>query len=291
MGRLKCTCLPSAGDRRLSRDSAFERRGASRFSDLWRLYCRRLRQLGKLNIQLHDPLEPRLRLCLHHRDRRHERCSALQRAGGERLQEFDSVRDRQRIFEFGTIFQRDPAPAGQIYVSVDQTNGGAGFGSSYGPTYPMATYGGNADYAHYDLTTDFYVQGFAPFCPDGVGGPLCANGAPLHTASGEDFVISFPFAPAFSIFSSTVSVVPEPSTWAIMLIGFTGLAFAGRRRAKRAAVPRRGISLLTDARRERRFQGRRGSRLIDRAVKVDNFSFAVDDIMASMGSPCRQNLP
>ncbi len=142
----------------------------------------------------------------------------------------------------GQSFSATLAPAGQIYVSVDQTNGGAGFGSSYGPTYPMATYGGNADYAHYDLTTDFYVQGFAPFCPDGVGGPLCANGAPLHTASGEDFVISFPFAPAFSIFSSTVSVVPEPSTWAIMLIGFTGLAFAGRRRAKRAAVSRRWLA-------------------------------------------------
>jgi hypothetical protein len=31
------------------------------------------------------------------------------------------------------------------------------------------------------------------------------------------------------------SAIPEPSTWAMMLIGFAGLGFAGYRRAK--AVP------------------------------------------------------
>jgi hypothetical protein len=31
---------------------------------------------------------------------------------------------------------------------------------------------------------------------------------------------------------SDESVVPEPSTWAMMLAGFAGLAFAGYRRAK-----------------------------------------------------------
>jgi len=30
--------------------------------------------------------------------------------------------------------------------------------------------------------------------------------------------------------------VPEPSTWAMMLLGFAGLAFAGYRGAKRGAV-------------------------------------------------------
>ena len=134
----------------------------------------------------------------------------------------------------GQSFSANLVP-GQIFVSVDQTNGGAGFGSSYGPTYPMATYGGSADYAHYDLASNFYVQGFAPFCPSI---SLCANGAPLETTSGEDFVISFPFAPTFSLYSSTVESIPEPSRWEMMLLGFAGLGFAGycRARAGKATV-------------------------------------------------------
>ncbi len=47
--------------------------------------------------------------------------------------------------------------------------------------------------------------------------------------------------PGFSIvYSSNVvltSGVPEPSTWALLLLGFAGLGFAGHRRAKRASVP------------------------------------------------------
>jgi len=34
----------------------------------------------------------------------------------------------------------------------------------------------------------------------------------------------------------TVSAVPEPSTWAMMLLGFSGLGFAGYRRAKARSV-------------------------------------------------------
>jgi hypothetical protein len=32
------------------------------------------------------------------------------------------------------------------------------------------------------------------------------------------------------------SVVPEPSTWAMMLMGFAGLGFAGYRRARRVGT-------------------------------------------------------
>jgi hypothetical protein len=35
-------------------------------------------------------------------------------------------------------------------------------------------------------------------------------------------------------FSSVIPAIPEPSTWAMMLLGFAGLAFAGYRRARRA---------------------------------------------------------
>jgi len=34
--------------------------------------------------------------------------------------------------------------------------------------------------------------------------------------------------------------VPEPSTWALMLLGFAGLGFAGYRRSKRAPITVRG---------------------------------------------------
>ena len=43
----------------------------------------------------------------------------------------------------------------------------------------------------------------------------------LNSPHGMDFI---PFA------------VPEPSTWAMMLLGFAGLGFAGYRRAKAAVA-------------------------------------------------------
>ena len=35
----------------------------------------------------------------------------------------------------------------------------------------------------------------------------------------------------------TAGAVPEPSTWALMLLGFAGLGFAGYRRAKKSKLP------------------------------------------------------
>jgi hypothetical protein len=53
---------------------------------------------------------------------------------------------------------------------------------------------------------------------------------------GTDITGQGPFNAAFSV---SGSVVPESSTWAMMLIGFAGLAFAGRR------VPRRNANSRT----------------------------------------------
>src|SRR5690349_2479917 len=54
---------------------------------------------------------------------------------------------------------------GQIFVSVDQTNGGVGFGSAAGgPTYPLGVYGGtpSISYATYDLRSAMTLSnGFA----------------------------------------------------------------------------------------------------------------------------------
>jgi hypothetical protein len=38
------------------------------------------------------------------------------------------------------------------------------------------------------------------------------------------------------LYNSALSPVPEPSTWALILLGFAGLGFAGYRRNKAAAV-------------------------------------------------------
>ena len=68
-------------------------------------------------------------------------------------------------FADGTSYNADiDLGIGGMYVSVDQTNAGAGFGSLAGPTYPLATYGSSA-FSTYDLTTDFFASGFGPFLP------------------------------------------------------------------------------------------------------------------------------
>jgi hypothetical protein len=49
---------------------------------------------------------------------------------------------------------------------------------------------------------------------------------------GTDITNQGPFNAAFSV---SGAVIPEPSTWAMMLLGFAGLGFAGYRRALRTA--------------------------------------------------------
>jgi hypothetical protein len=45
--------------------------------------------------------------------------------------------------------------------------------------------------------------------------------------------------PPFSLLDgvSLSSTVPEPSTWAMMFVGFAGLAYAGLRNRRRSAIP------------------------------------------------------
>jgi hypothetical protein len=76
--------------------------------------------------------------------------------------------------------------------------------------------------------------------------PPVANGDQFASDSNRYFVISgFDFNKA--VFSSNgnsfefdnvaVGGVPEPSTWAMLLLGFAGLGFAGYRRTKRRQIP------------------------------------------------------
>jgi hypothetical protein len=104
---------------------------------------------------------------------------------------------------------------GQIYVSVDQTNGGIGFGSlSVGPTYPLGVYGGTPSipYSSYDLTSNFTLSnGFAWFCP--VGCTLGQQGPALATDQGALTIT--PTGPVLgsSFFANVIQVTtPEPAT-------------------------------------------------------------------------------
>ena len=129
-----------------------------------------------------------------------------------------------------TPFMGDLDPA-QLFVSVDQTNGGAGFGSQYSPTYPLATYGSNRGFDTYDLASNFFAAGFAPFCTDDV---LCRNGQAIYATGGTSITITYPFRPVYSSFSSSLGPVidvPEPATVILFGIGLVGLGFSRRKRA------------------------------------------------------------
>ena len=53
---------------------------------------------------------------------------------------------------------------------------------------------------------------------------------------GQDIVGGAPFPTFNAAFSLTGNAVPEPSAWAMMLIGFAGLGFAARLRSGRLAA-------------------------------------------------------
>jgi hypothetical protein len=55
------------------------------------------------------------------------------------------------------------------------------------------------------------------------GVPLNPDGSPPNYANGN-------------FFSASLTAVPEPSTWALLLVGFAGLAAAGVRVSRRAGL-------------------------------------------------------
>jgi hypothetical protein len=74
-------------------------------------------------------------------------------------------------------------------------------------------------------------------------------GMPYYEANGFSFTYDFatspvaatPIATAFDFPVFQSSTVPEPSTWAMMLLGFAGLGYAGMRRSY--GLARGGIGL------------------------------------------------
>ena len=81
------------------------------------------------------------------------------------------------------------------------------------------------------------------------------TGTPYYPGYGFDFTYDFassavaaaPIATAFAFPVSQSSTVPEPSTWAMMLVGFAGLAFAGyRARVGPAVIKKRDVTDETE---------------------------------------------
>jgi hypothetical protein len=65
---------------------------------------------------------------------------------------------------------------------------------------------------------------------------LGSSSVPLFNAVGSSWFNLGPTDVQFQVFGTPVAAVPEPSTWAMMLLGFAGLGFAFRRSQRKAAM-------------------------------------------------------
>jgi len=116
----------------------------------------------------------------------------------------------------------------QIFVSVDQTNSGIGFGSVVGPTYPLGVYAGTPSipYASYNLNGAFALgNAFAWFCPAGTC-TLGQAGPDLATDKGGLSITPTGPVGGSSFFASVIEVTPttpEPATTALVAAAIAGL--------------------------------------------------------------------
>jgi hypothetical protein len=141
----------------------------------------------------------------------------------------------------------------QIFVSIDQTNEGIGFGSLVGggPTYPLGVFGGtpSVPYSTYDLGCGAFCSspgqeaftlfnGFAWFCPAGTC-TLGQAGPDLATDQGP-LSITIVGPVLGSSFIATVikaTPVPEPSTLLLFPAGLATFAFR-RKYLSKLRLPR-----------------------------------------------------
>jgi PEP-CTERM motif len=100
-------------------------------------------------------------------------------------------------------------------------------------------YGGVGETATIGFGTSIFAQlnvgadglGFTQF-----GGPDLFSGDPMHpTFNLGTFALNSIVSGPSSIEISEVASAPEPATWAMMLLGFAGLSYAGWRASRRTA--------------------------------------------------------
>ncbi len=63
------------------------------------------------------------------------------------------------------------------------------------------------------------------------------SGGGLFVKEGAGLIVELPnYSMAFQTFVGTATTVPEPSTWAMIILGFAGLGYAGRRAQRKPAA-------------------------------------------------------
>ena len=128
------------------------------------------------------------------------------------------------------------APGGVLSSQYFTNNGGETFLTVSGGGFPIYTY--SETFASIDMAAGTYFVSVEPdlgFPPQwgwatGTGG----DGGAYQTFFGTTSPIGVSMA--FDITGTTVLTVPEPSTWAMMMLGFAGLGFAGYRAARKSVA-------------------------------------------------------
>jgi hypothetical protein len=107
------------------------------------------------------------------------------------------------------------------------------------PGIPFTTSGSATSYLSFDGGTTELVAfnqnsdgDYGDFSPPGTGAGQLIQNAFNSTGQDEAYTTSSPEFAMMESISYNGSIVPEPSTWAMMLLGFAGLGFAGYRRAR-----------------------------------------------------------
>jgi uncharacterized membrane protein len=139
-----------------------------------------------------------------------------------------------------------------VFTTIDDPNAGpAGFTNAFGVNdwgQIVGSYCDSAGACHGFLDTNGHFTTIdAPGSSEAFGGTLVTGINDEDQLLGGDFDAAGNFhaflaTPHFSLFSSTAATsldaVPEASTWAMLLIGFAGLGFAGfLRRTGRLTAP------------------------------------------------------